>query len=88
LHSDPRVDPPDGRHTLVPKGGGEGADAELQYVDVAQDLDPSPGGPKANRASKASPGSLTPSFKIMQLCFLRLCIYVSGVELKPYMHDP
>jgi hypothetical protein len=68
---------------LVPKEGGEGADAELQYVDVAQDLDPSPGGAKANLASKASLTSLTPSFKIMQLCLLRLYIYVSGVELKP-----
>jgi hypothetical protein len=32
----------------VPGGGNEGADEELQYVDVAQDLDPSPEGPKAN----------------------------------------
>jgi hypothetical protein len=55
---------------LVPEGGDEGADEELQYVDVAQDLDPSPEGPKANLASEASPGSLTPSFKIMQLCLL------------------
>jgi hypothetical protein len=68
---------------LVPGGGDEGVDEELQYVDVAQDLDPSPEGPKANHASKGKPGSLTLSFKIMQLCLLRLCIYVSGVELKP-----
>jgi hypothetical protein len=68
---------------LVPEGGDEGANEELQYVDVAQDLDPSPEGPKANLSSQASPGSLTPSFKIMQLCLLWLFIYVSGVELKP-----
>jgi hypothetical protein len=65
-----RVDLSDGRRTLVPEGGDEGADEELQYVDVAQDLDPSPAGLKANLASKASPGSLTPSFKFMQLCLL------------------
>jgi hypothetical protein len=70
LHLHLHVDPSDGRRTLVPEGGDEGADEELQYVDVAQDLDPSPGGPKANLASKASPGSLTPSFKIMQICLL------------------
>jgi hypothetical protein len=55
---------------LVPEGGDEGADKELQSVDVAQDLDPSPEeGPRPTLPAKASPGSLTPSFKIMQLCF-------------------
>jgi hypothetical protein len=39
----------------VPEGGDEGADEELQYVDVAQDLDPSPKGPKDNLASKGKP---------------------------------
>jgi hypothetical protein len=67
----------------VPEGGNEGADKELSYVNVAQDLDPSPEGPKANLASEGKPRSLTPSFKIMQLCLLLLCIYVSGVDLKP-----
>jgi hypothetical protein len=82
LHFHPRVDLPDGRYTLVPEGD-KGANEELHYVGIAQDLDQSPEGPKANLAAKASPGSLTPSFKIMQLCLLCLCIYVSGVELKP-----
>jgi hypothetical protein len=50
-----RVDFPDGRYTLVPEGGDEGADEELQCVDVAQDLDPSPEGPKANLASEGKP---------------------------------
>jgi hypothetical protein len=45
-----RVDLSDGRHTLVPEGRDEGADEELEYVDIAQDLDPSPEGPKANLA--------------------------------------
>jgi hypothetical protein len=67
----------------VPEGGNEGADKELPYVDVAQDLDPSPEGPKAILAIEGKPRSLTPSFKFMQLWLLRLCIYVSGVELKP-----
>jgi hypothetical protein len=51
-----RIDLPDGRYTLVPEGGDEGADEELQYVDVAQDLEQSLEGPKANLASEASPG--------------------------------
>jgi hypothetical protein len=37
-----RVDLSDGRYTLVPKGGDEGADEELQYVNVAQDVEQSP----------------------------------------------
>jgi hypothetical protein len=50
-----RVDLPDGGYTLVPEGGDRGADEELQYVDVAQDLDQSLEGPKANLASKGKP---------------------------------
>jgi hypothetical protein len=59
-----------GRRTLVPEGGDRGADEELQFVDVAQGLDPSPEGPKANLAIKGKPGSLIPYFKILQLCLL------------------
>jgi hypothetical protein len=40
---------------LVPEGGDVGADEELQYVDVAQDVDPSPEGPKANFTSEGKP---------------------------------
>jgi hypothetical protein len=47
---------------LVPEGGDKGADRELQYVDVAQDLDQSPEGPKANLASKGRPQIINPSF--------------------------
>jgi hypothetical protein len=64
-----RVDLPDGRDTLVPKGGDEGANEELQYVDVAQDLDQSPEGPKANLASKGKP-------RIINAIFLKLFHYV------------
>jgi hypothetical protein len=46
----------------VPKGGDEGADEELPYVDVAQDLDQSPEGPKANLASKGKPQIISPVF--------------------------
>jgi hypothetical protein len=67
----------------MPEGGNEGADKELTCVDVAQDLDPSPEGPKANLASEGKPRIINPVFKFMQLCLLLLCIYVSGVELKP-----
>jgi hypothetical protein len=44
----------------MPEGGGEGADEELQCVDVAQDLDPSPEGPKANLASEGKPWIINP----------------------------
>jgi hypothetical protein len=56
-----RVDP-DGRYTLVPEGGDEGADKELQHVFVAQDLDPNPEGPKANLASEGKPRIINPVF--------------------------
>jgi hypothetical protein len=70
VHLHLRVDLSDGRCTLVPEGGNEGADEELKYVDVAQDLDPSPEGPKANLACEGKPRIINPSFKIMQLCLL------------------
>jgi hypothetical protein len=50
----------DDRRTLVLEGGDEDADEELQYVDVAQDLDPSPEGPKANLASEGKPRIINP----------------------------
>ena len=46
----------------MPEGGDEGADEELQYMDVAQDLDPSPEGPKANLASEGKPRIINPAF--------------------------
>jgi hypothetical protein len=55
LHLHPRVDFLDGRYTLMPEGEDEGADEELQDVYVAQDLDQSPEGPKANLASEGKP---------------------------------
>jgi hypothetical protein len=57
-----QVDFPDGRLTLVPEGGDEGADEELQYVDVAQDSDQSPEGPKANLASEGKHRVINPVF--------------------------
>jgi hypothetical protein len=46
----------------VPEGGDGGADEELQYVDVAQDLDQSPEGTKANLASEGKPRIINPVF--------------------------
>jgi hypothetical protein len=66
LHLHPCVDLPDDRYTLVPEGD-EGVVGELQYVDVAQDLDQSPEGPKANLASEGKP-------QIIKL-LLKLCNY-------------
>jgi hypothetical protein len=45
----------------VPGGGEEGVDEELQYVDVAQDVDPSPERPKANLASEGKPRIINPT---------------------------
>jgi hypothetical protein len=46
----------------VLEGGDEGADEELQYVDVTQDLDKSPEGPKANLTSEGKPRIINPIF--------------------------
>jgi hypothetical protein len=47
---------------FVPEGGNEGANKELPCVDVAQYLDPSPEGPKANLASEGKPQIINPEF--------------------------
>jgi hypothetical protein len=71
LHFHLRVDLSASRRTLVPEGGDEGVDKELPCMNVAQDLDPSPEGPKANLASEGKPRIINPVFKkIMQLCLL------------------
>jgi hypothetical protein len=54
---------------LVPEGEDEGADEELQYEDVAQNLDPSPEGPKANLASEGKPRIINPVFKNYAIMF-------------------
>jgi hypothetical protein len=46
----------------VPEGGDEGADKELPCVNVAQDLDQSQEGPKANIASEGKPRIINPIF--------------------------
>jgi hypothetical protein len=66
LHLYHRVDLPGGRYTLVPEGGDEGADKELQYVELKAWTKVQKG-PRPTLLAKASPGSLTLSFKIMQL---------------------
>jgi hypothetical protein len=58
----PRVDLPDSRFTLVPEGGDEGVVGELQYEDVAQGLDQSLEGPKANLASEGKLRIINPVF--------------------------
>jgi hypothetical protein len=46
----------------VPEGGDEGVNKELPNVNVAQDLDPSPEGPKANLAIEGKPRIINPAF--------------------------
>jgi hypothetical protein len=60
LHLHLRVDLSAGKRTLVQEGGDEGADKELPCVDLAQDLDPSPEGSKANLASEGKPQIINP----------------------------
>jgi hypothetical protein len=56
---------------LVSEEGDEGVVGELHCVDVAQDLDQSLEGPKANLASEGKPRIINPFFlKIMQLSLL------------------
>jgi hypothetical protein len=62
LHLHPGVDLSDSRYTLVPEGGDGGADEELPHVFVAQDLDQSTAGPKANLASEGKPRIINPIF--------------------------
>jgi hypothetical protein len=80
LHLHSRVDLPDGSCTRVSEGGYRGADGDVHYVAVEQDLDQSPEGPKADLDSEGKPRIINPLFKIMQLSLLCLCIYVSRVE--------
>jgi hypothetical protein len=56
---------------LVSEEGDEGVVGELHCVDVAQDVDQSLEGPKANLASEGKPRIINPFFlKIMQLSLL------------------
>jgi hypothetical protein len=75
LHLHLRVDLPDGRFTLIPEGGDEGADEELQHMFVAQDLDQSPVGPKTNLASEGKPRIINPSLKIYAIIFCYECAF-------------
>jgi hypothetical protein len=55
----------------MPEGGDKGADEELQHVFVAQGLDQSPEGPKANLASEGKLRIINPSFKNYIIIFAR-----------------
>jgi hypothetical protein len=69
LHLHLRVDLSADSRTLVPEGRDEGADQELLSVNVVQDLDPSPEGPKANLASEGKPRIINPAFKNYAIMF-------------------
>jgi hypothetical protein len=62
LHTHPHVDPPDSSYTLVPEGGDEGADGDVHYVAVEQDLDQRSEGPKANLGNEGKPQIINPCF--------------------------
>jgi hypothetical protein len=69
LHLHLRVDLSIDSRTLVPAGGGEGANQELPHVNVVQDLDPSPEGPKANLANGGKPRIINPAFQNYAIMF-------------------
>jgi hypothetical protein len=48
----------------VPEGVDGGADGDVHYIVVEQDLDQCPEGPKANLASEGKPWIINPVFKI------------------------
>ena len=52
LHMHPRVELPNGSYTLVPEAEGEGADGDVHYVEVNQDMDQGPEEPKASFADE------------------------------------
>jgi hypothetical protein len=60
----------------VPEGRDEGANEELQYVDIAQDQDQSPEGPKAIFASEGKPRIINLSFKTMQLYIFFMIVHL------------
>jgi hypothetical protein len=62
LHTHPHVDPPNSSYMLVPEGGDEGADGDVHYVAVEQDLDQRSEGPKANLGNEGKPRIINPCF--------------------------
>jgi hypothetical protein len=73
----PRVDLPDGSGTPLPEGGDGGANGDVHYIAVEQDLDQSPKGPKANLASEGKPRIINPVFKIYAIIvamIVHLCL--------------
>jgi hypothetical protein len=59
----------------MPKRGDEGVDEELQYVDVAQDLDQGLEGPKASLASEGKPQIINPVFQNYAIMFCYDCAF-------------
>ena len=57
LHMHPRVELPDGSYTLVPDSGEEGADEEVNYVELNQDQ--APEDPQASFANEGKHRSMT-----------------------------
>jgi hypothetical protein len=53
----------------MPEGGGEGADGDVHYVAVEQDLDQSPEGTKTSFANEGKP------LFIINPCWFKLCNY-------------
>jgi hypothetical protein len=83
LHLHLGVDLSASRRTFVPEGGNEGADKELQYVNVAQDLDPSPEGPKANLAGEGKARIINPVSKIYAIIVAMIVHLHFKIDLKP-----
>jgi hypothetical protein len=66
----------------MPEGGGEGADEDVDYVAVEQDLGQSPEGPKASLANEGKPRLIINPYWLNYatiLCY-SMCIYVQELN--------
>ena len=63
----------DGTYELVPETESEQREAQVNLTEVAEE-------PKASFAQEGKPRSITPTFKLMQLLYMVLCIKLLGVD--------
>jgi hypothetical protein len=60
----------DGTYELVPEPESKQHEARINLTEVIKDPNQSSEEPKANFAEESKPGSITPTFKLMQFLFI------------------
>jgi len=74
----------DGDYELVPTGEEGQASGDVNVIQVEDEPNPAAEDPQANHVPEGKPRSITYVLKLCNyVCYICLCIYVSGVELKP-----